>query len=301
MIKGAHFYSVTNSTPANLIVKTGAVLFHGIAVDQRGQSAVEFQGVSAAEKISFTYDYYQMTVKVGDEESSADHSANLMRNRINDRPVILEATTLGFAELFCCIHGLVSLGIKQFEIIYVEPAEYSKPPGEESYALSDIISGYHPIPHSVIDLSSDEVEAGVFFLGYEQGRMERALSEYQMITSKEVKVVFGVPAYRPGWELNAMVPHLEMLTSQPEFEIAYCAANDPGSAYDCLQATRKSLTQGKKMFVAPIGTKPCGIAAAVFASIFPDEVGLLYDHPKKKKSRSKGVNIWHKYTVTIDQ
>lgn len=299
MSTSAHFFSSSHNCAGELPVESNSILFHGNAVDDRGDSAVNLEGVTLAEKLLFTYDFEQMTVTVGNATSSADNCADLLRGHVADREIILEATTLGFAELFCAVRALISLGIKRFQIIYVEPQDYNKPAGGDSFALSDLISGYHPIPHSILDLSSDEVEAGVFFLGYEPERMARALEEYQMISSKEVKVVFGVPAYQAGWELNAIVPHLSMLAERQQFEVAYCAANDPGSAYDCLEKTRQSLTPGNKMFVAPIGTKPCGIAAAVFASLFPSEVGLLYDHPRKKKSRSSGINVWHRYAVRI--
>jgi hypothetical protein len=53
------------------------------------------------------------------------------------------------------------------------------------------------------------------------------------------------------------------------------------------------------MFIAPIGTKPCGVATAVFASLYPAESGILYDHPKKKTKRSFGVHVWHKYIVNV--
>jgi len=71
--------------------------------------------------------------------------------------------------------------------------------------------GYQPIPCSVVDLGGDDLEVGVFFLGFESERLDRALEEHQMIADKEVKVVFGIPAYHPGWELDAIIPHLPRL------------------------------------------------------------------------------------------
>jgi hypothetical protein len=190
--------------------------------------------------------------------------------------------------------------VKPLDIIYAEPAQYTKPPGAgEAYALSELITGYAPIPNAVVDLSSDDVEAGVFFLGYEQERLSRALEEYQMIANKSVKVVFGVPAFQAGWELNSIVPHLPTLVAQKGFEVAYCSASDPNSAFECMETTRQSLSEGARMFISPIGTKPCGVAAAVFASVFPDQVGLLFDHPTRKSKRSSGVHLWHKYRVRI--
>lgn len=301
MDTSAHFYSSSHEDATQLGMLAGSIVFHGTPVDDRGELAIGMEGAPAHDKVLVTYDVENMTVSVADNTLSADVCSSLINQYIDGRPIILEATTLGFAELFCITRALITLGVQTFKIIYVEPRDYTRPQGGESFALSELISGYHPIPHAVVDLSGDEVEAGVFFLGYEPERMARALAEYQMIASKSIKVVFGVPAFQAGWELNAIVPHLQMLSEQSGFDVAYCSANDPGSAFDCLERTRKSLTSGSKMFVAPIGTKPCGIATAIFASLFPAEVGIIFDHPRKKSKRSSGVNVWHRYAVRIDK
>ena len=301
MAVSAHFYSNIHEKAEQLDFRSGAILFHGAPIDDRGVTAVALDGAPTHEKILVSYDVENMSIEIGGVSASADFSADLIHSYMDGRQVILEATTLGFAELFCLIRALVKSGVERFSIIYIEPLIYTKPAGTEMFALSELISGYHPIPHAVVDLSSDEVEAGVFFLGYEPERMARALAEYQMIANKSVKIVFGVPAFRAGWELNAIVPHLPILSEQSSFDIAYCSASDPGAAFDNLQQTRKSLSSGAKMFVAPIGTKPCGIATAVFVSLFPDEAGIIFDHPRKKAKRSSGVNVWHNYSIKIDK
>lgn len=301
MTASAHFYSSSHNSVAQLGLSPGSVLFHGTAVDDRGELAVSTEGAPMHDKVLVTYDVENMTVSVGGLIAIADACADLVQQYMDGRQIVLEATTLGFAELFCITRALIVLGVHSFQIIYAEPDKYTKPVGGDSYALSELIPGYKPIPHAVVDLSSDEVEAGVFFLGYEHDRMARALAEYQMIATKSVKVVFGVPAFRAGWELNAIVPHLQMLSEQGDFDVAYCSANDPGSAFECLERTRNSLTEGAKMFIAPIGTKPCGIATAVFASLYPSETGIIFDHPRKKSKRSSGTNVWHRYIVRVDR
>jgi hypothetical protein len=298
MSAGAHFYCSSHADVAQLGLVDGSVVFHGDVVDERGQLTLDLG--PSHHKVPVSYNVQDMTITVAGETIGADVCEKVLAPYLEGRDIVLEATTLGFAELFCLTRALLASGKHIFQITYAEPARYNKPAGGgESYALSEIINGYAPIPHAVVDLSSEEVEAGVFFLGYEQERMARALEEYQMISSKLVKVVFGVPAFRAGWELNAIVPHLQVLSEQHGFEIAYCSANDPGSAFECLERTLNSLSNGARMFIAPIGTKPCGVATAVFASLFPAETGILYDHPKKKPKRSFGVHIWHKYVVRI--
>lgn len=290
--------NASSATQAGEIaIHPNTVMFHGAPVDEREESAIAFSCMNIVERVEVVYDYTSMTIKVGDSSNNAENISDLLRPYIQEKKIVLESTTLGFAELFLLIKSIISLNINDFLVIYVEPGTYSRSAlSSISYELSELNAGYMPIPGSVVDLSEDDVESGVFFLGYEPERLERAFEEYQMLSSKDIKVVFGIPAFRPGWELNSIVPHLSLIDN---CEISYCAANDPSSAYDALEATRRSLSAEKKMFIGPIGTKPCGIAAALFASMHDSQVGLLYDHRTKKKKRSTGVNIWHRYSIRL--
>ncbi|MAX93587.1 MAG: hypothetical protein CMK99_23120 [Pseudomonas sp.] len=293
-----NFHSRSSLNPMDLLLDDDFVFIHGTALDERGELAISF-GDTTAQRVLVQYDIEKMSLTVDETTASADVGSDLFRHLTAGLPIVLEATTLGFAELFSTIRALIDIGLKRIEIIYVEPLEYTKPKGADQYALSDRIKGYLPIPNSVVDLTSDDLEAGVFFLGFESERLERALEEHQMISSKDIKVVFGIPAFQPGWELSSIVPHLTRLSEQGRIEMAYCAANDPEAAFECLESTRASLGYGKSMFVAPIGTKPCGIASAVFASIYPEQVGLLFDHPTRKSKRSEGSSLWHRYSIIL--
>lgn len=292
------FFSVSGKSAADLQLSQDMTLLHGEELDDRGVSACGCAPQSARVQLSFDVD--DMSLAVGTQRQPSDMAADLLK-KYDWRNVVLEATTLGFAELFCAIHALVTKGATSITIIYVEPAEYTRDGNDAKlFALSEPTRGYAAIPNAIVDLASEEVEAGVFFLGFEPERLDRALEEYQMILSKHVKVVFGIPAYHPGWELDAIIPHLAALEGH-NLEPDYCSANDPEAAFECLERTRETLGADKRMFVAPIGPKPCGIASAIFASVYPDQVGLLFDHPRRKKKRSSGVDLWHKFTVTIDR
>jgi hypothetical protein len=247
-----------------------------------------------------SYGVDEMSLTVGGETKSSDLAAEMLSGFDKDK-VVLEATTLGFAELFCAANALLTGGATAVNIIYIEPAEYQRAsPGGDQFVLSEPTRGYAPIPNAIVDLTSDDVEAGVFFLGFEPERLDRALEEHQMIASKDVKLVFGIPAYHPGWELDAIIPHLPAL-EQHKLQLDYCSANDPEAAFECLERTRAGLNEDKRMFVVPIGTKPCGIAAAIFASVYPTQVGLLFDHPRRKPKRSSGTDLWHRFTVTVER
>jgi hypothetical protein len=292
------FFSTSGKNAADLELPKDMVLLHGEELDDRGESACR----SAPERarVKLTFDVEDMSLTVGTQKMSGDSAVELLSG-YDWRNVVLEATTLGFAELFCATNALITSGANVINIIYVEPGEYTRErKGAESFALSEPTRGYVAIPNAIVDLASDEVEAGVFFLGFEPERLDRALEEYQMIASKDVKVVFGIPAYHPAWELDAIVPHLAALESH-KLVPDYCSANDPEAAFETLERTRETLGADKRMFVAPIGPKPCGIASAIFASVYPGQVGLLFDHPRRKKKRSKGVDLWRRFTVVVDR
>lgn len=292
------FFSVSGTSAAHLQLPEQMVLLHGEALDERGESACGCAPKDACVRLSFGVE--DMSLTVGTETKSSDLAVELLSG-YDWRTVFLEATTLGFAELFSAVNALLASGATTVNIIYVEPGEYTRiSRGADQFALSEPTRGYVAIPNAIVDLSSDEVEAGVFFLGFEPERLDRALEEYQMIASKDVKLVFGIPAYHPGWELDAIIPHLPAL-EQHKLQLDYCSANDPEAAFECLERTRDALGTDRRMFVAPIGPKPCGIASAIFASVYPEQVGLLFDHPRRKKKRSTGVDLWHRFTVTVDR
>lgn len=292
------FFSRSGTSAAELELPEDMVLLHGEQLDDRGQSACGCAPESA--RVMLGYRVEDMSLTVGMETKSSDLAAELLSG-FDRNKVVLEATTLGFAELFCATNALLASGATSVDIIYVEPAQYQRAsPGADQFELSEPTRGYAPIPNSIVDLTSDEIEAGVFFLGFEPERLDRALEEHQMIAAKDVKLVFGIPAYHPGWELDAIIPHLPAL-DQHGLQLDYCSANDPEAAFECLERTRAALSEDKRMFVAPIGPKPCGIASAIFASVYPDQVGLLFDHPRRKAKRSTGTDLWHRFTVTVDR
>lgn len=292
------FFSVSGASAADLQLPHDLVLLHGEELDERGESACACAPAKARVKLEFGVE--DMSLTVGTETKSSDLAAELLGG-YDLQKVFLEATTLGFAELFCAANALLSSGATTLNIIYVEPGEYTRvSKGANQFALSEPTRGYVAIPNAIVDLSSEDVEAGVFFLGFEPERLDRALEEYQMIASKDVKLVFGIPAYHPGWELDAIVPHLPAL-AQHKLQLDYCSANDPEAAFECLERTRSALGADRRMFVAPIGPKPCGIASAIFATVYPDQVGLLFDHPRRKPKRSSGVDLWHRFTVVVEK
>jgi hypothetical protein len=270
-------------------------------LDDRGRAAVNFI-------ISLSFDSFLM------EYDAADFIFNVKGNKIDaddlcdyfdlfqGKSVCLEATTLGFVEIYLACRALQNIGTKKITIFYVEPERYSrlqrtKLLHKRDFDLSDEFPGYRAIPGATLLLSDRYTQYGVFLLGYEERRLDRALEDYQMIKPKNCSVLFGVPAFKPGWEMDAFANNIRVIRDKNiRGGVLYCGAENPAAVVDLLDEIYCGLKTNQRLFVAPIGTKPNGIGAALFASEHP-QVGVLYDHPKRKQGRSKKVSKWHIYEV----
>jgi hypothetical protein len=217
---------------------------------------------------------------------------------------LLESTTLGFVEVFLTCRALVQAGARECHLTYVEPNEYKTPRGREvlyrrAFELSSEVPGYRAIPGAAVILTDRRPQHGVFFLGFEERRLDVALEDFQTIKPSNCSVVFGVPAYKPGWEVHAFANNVRVLEAKRiSGGVHFCGAENPAGAYEILTEIKASLEKDARMVVAPIGTKPNGIGAALFAAIHSD-VGLLYDHPKKSPGRSEQISRWHLYHIRL--
>jgi hypothetical protein len=284
---------------SDLTVSDWQVAIVGASVDDRGAAAVQFANSHAREVHSIDYDETNFEIVLDDKRFNAEALVDRL-DVLDGKSVLLEATTLGFVQIFLCCRALRLRGHKAIGLIYVEPLAYSNPRRshvlhKRDFELSETVSGYRAIPGATFLLSDRRPRHGVFFLGYEESRLDVALEDLEMFDPASCSVVFGVPAFKPGWEMNAFANNIRVIRSKAvSGGTHFCGAENPAAAVDVLDDIRGSLPPGSKMFVAPIGTKPTGIGAALFAAEHPD-VGILYDHPRRRTGRSREVSSWHLY------
>jgi hypothetical protein len=276
----------------------------GESLDPRGAAAVAFLRNQSRTAITLTgYDADSYSLLIDGLAVDADDVATRLGAAAGEH-AILEATTLGFVELFLALRALFEYGASEVDILYVEPDSYAKPHRSRSmllsrreFELSEDVPGYRAIPGATIMLMDRVKHRGVFFLGFEERRLDVAFEDFQMLRPSDCNVVFGVPAFKAGWEMDAFANNVRVLIDRGFSDSArYCAANDPVSAYEYLQHVHAALDSGERMFVAPIGTKPHGVACALFAAE-TSGVGILYDHPRRKAGRSDGTGAWHLYSI----
>ena len=70
----------------------------------------------------------------------------------------------------------------------------------------------------------------VFFLGYEGERLDEAFEELEIDPRKSI-VVFGVPAFRPGWEMDSFANNVRVVADRGvQGGIRYCGAENPAAS-----------------------------------------------------------------------
>src|SRR5699024_4044736 len=101
--------------------------------------------------------------------------------------------------------------------------------------------------------------------------------------------LLGIPAFKLGWEKLTLANNykqLDVLRSNKNASFTFAGANDPFKIYELIEQNYHAQEyEGKKLCLAPLGTKPATIAVAQFAANFEKTI-VLYDFVKKRERRS---------------
>lgn len=273
----------------------------GASLDDRGREAKDFIQSSCEKLCQIGYSTENLSFTIDGNEVSEIQIADLLRSEGEE--LIIECTTLGFIELAILCRLARQVGVKALSLLYLEPLRYSAPWTSEitrvrDFDLSDEVELYTAVPGWVKRLDQYSGQTVVFFLGFEGQRLAQAL-EQLAIAPKSAKVVFGVPAFKPGWEMNAFANNIDVIEDGGiKGGISFCGADNPKAVIELLEQALLPHKNEGTLFVVPIGTKPHGIGVALFAACHP-EVGLLYDCPKKREKRSSRRATWHLYDVSF--
>jgi len=284
---------------SKLLFEKWDISFVGIPLDDRGNVANSFIEINSEKVIEVKYDAYEMALMVDGKLALIDDLDEFF-SFIEKKRILIESTTMSFAEML-----LILKQTKQYDcdisILYLEPKSYSqiRTPliiHRREFELSHETPGFFPIPGFIKSYSDDIVKRTIFIAGYESERIDRAI-EANSIPSNNCALIFGVPAFQAGWEMNSFANNIAVIKEQRLISEPYfSSANNPGSTYDILEEVYKSLDQDEELFIAPLGPKPGGIATALFL-VENEDVSVFYDHPNKTPTRSKEVNKWHLYDI----
>jgi hypothetical protein len=272
--------------------------FHGTALDDRGENSLKLLSQFCEVMIKVEYFPEEFEIHLNGKVLQIDDLEDVVKE-FASTPIYLDATTLGFSEILLLCRNLNKT---KLDFLYIEPQEYSriKPVDileKRNFELSNEIIGFKAIPgHSAI-LTDDTDHKVVFVLGFEASRVEKAFEDHQIINSRNCDLIFGFPAFKPGWEMDSFANHIDIIHDYNiRGEIKFGAATDPLATYSILRKICQSASDTTQIFVAPLGTKPMAIGCALFLAENPS-VAVLYDHPQRKSGRSSKSSVLHLYEV----
>lgn len=218
---------------------------------------------------------------------------------LGDRLVYLDITGLEH-RIWAAMLRVALTSHARIAVVYVEPARYtfSQSPTEgHIFDLSERVAGIAPLPGfaSLRDVGSSE-DVFVPLLGFEGTRLSHVIEHVQPSADSVIPII-GLPGFRPEYPFHAYQGNKGPLTETDAWHrVRYALANCPFSAMYELNRISMQYPRGV-MRVAPIGTKPHGLGAVLFALSSERPVELIYDHPVRKAKRTSGTDRLFVYHI----
>jgi hypothetical protein len=190
----------------------------GKPLDDRGYAAEGFVRNNSSKVIVMEFNPSEFKFNLDSQSYDVDDAEDAFKDML-DKKVILETTTLGFVEMLLACSAFNKEKGKQISFLYIEPKEYRRERKSlvlhrREFDLSGEVPGYQGIPGYSLILSDNFTQKVVFFAGYESSRLEKALEDHPWITRKNTSLVFGVPAFNPGWEMDSFTNNIEIISER---------------------------------------------------------------------------------------
>lgn len=280
------------------------IFFHGEALDIRGKSIINLVECST-NSFSITFNPEKNTITIDNEEIVHFKLKDFIES-LNVENILIESTTLSIAEILLLLHA-INLCEKEFEIniIYLEPEEYkiredSKNMNE--FDLSSHLEGFYNIrPYNLLIDSTNKEEFAevIVLLGFEDNRLGQLLEDEEGQKYKSYVPLLGLPAFQPGWENISLTRNIRHFNNG--FNKIECAgASNPYQTMKVIEKIYQNSSY-KKILIAAFGTKPAAIGASLFLvnnfKVEENNVGIIYDFPKKNNNRTLGTGKVYQYTI----
>ena len=226
----------------------------------------------------------------------------IMNEGWSDDTIIIDATSVNVVELLFLIDAFQKTNIRRFEVLYAEPKNYdsqgTRPRNRRDFSLSVKYEGYKGVP--LYSKVTRDFDAKVFCCGYEAARIQNAIESLPIGTT-DTYLLFGMPPFYVGWDMNAYYNHINFIVKENLQNIYYCGAINPLSVMIRLLDIYKTLQPDQNMFIAPVGTKPMSLAVCLFlVKMSPsNKCAILFDHPEKRAARSKEVGEVNLYRIHL--
>lgn len=278
------------------------ICFYGNICDDRSEISIELIKNKSKECIQFSYESSTYELCINKQKYGIDDLDSYFDTKISKKSnIIIDCTTLGVPEILILLQKISDNQYKRVDALYIEPRDYRKKSTQiREFELSNDFYGFNAIPGFSLSVNSDNSDKVVFFCGYESERINRAFEDLDL-DGDNTQLVFGVPAFQAGWEINTFSNNILLLENRDISEnFYYCGASNPIAAYEILLNIYRGLEADEKFFIAPLGTKPMSLGACLFMTYADKEkVAILYDHPIKKLGRSSSLSRWNLYNIIL--
>lgn len=280
------------------------VAFVGKVNDYREKVAKQFIEEKSSSTWEIWYNANDYNLEINGNIIAVDSLNDYLEQcELINKKIIIDATSIGVANFLVLIQSLYDINNRSFDILYLEPQSYRISNNsfieKRNFELSEGVGGYIGIPGQ--SLSFERTDRAVFFCGYEAERLDRAFEELDII-GKNTQLIFGIPPFHAGWDINSFSNHINVIEKQGiNQKFYYCGASNPLSICDKLDIIYDSLAEDEKLFIIPIGTKPMAIGACIYKVSKNDKykLSILHDHPIRKQGRSTDVSRWNLYNIVL--
>lgn len=291
---------------SNLITnKKWDIAFYGRSRDNRYEYSIGYLKENSRNLLEFYYDAENYEWYLNNEKKGIidDVEVNFASNFHRDLSILIDATSLDFAELLILLRAYKSIGVYSVDFLYLEPAKYRAPlerlTENRCFDLSIKIKGFLAIPGYAMSFESHD--SVVVLCGYEGDRLGHAFEEYD-IRGDNCRLIFGMPPYSYGWDMNSYVNFIPIIKANNiSTGFYYCPAANPLAVYEKLKQIYTALDENQNMFILPLGTKPMSLGAIMFIveNKEKNNISILYDHPIKTENSTSNVIRWNLYKLTL--
>jgi hypothetical protein len=220
-------------------------------------------------------------------------------NKVENCSVCIDITCLQQPILFLLVKLLLTESKpRRLFAAYTEPKKYKKvqhlATEDEEFELYERIVGCNYSVPGFAKINREAEELLVAPFGFER---QRLISIYESVEPRGGLIpILGFPSFVPGWNLTALYMNYKVLSdSGAEQQIRFCEASSPFGLYDLLKEIFKIYSTRYRILLAPLGTRPHSLGAALFATK-NQSCHLIYDFPVEKMYRSEDVlkaDIYH--------
>jgi hypothetical protein len=276
-----------------------AVVSQDAHLDERSLAATNFVKSRASNSFSINFRSDSNKIFVNSDEATL---GKLRAQLFEVKSVVIEATSLSFPELLYTLEAATKAKVKTISLLDLEPQEYRRSFEERLSDHRDFVLSnncrFRSMPHFMVNLQELPIGRVIFFLGYEGSRLGQALQQEELLQNWKKHIAFGVPAFESGWEIDAISNNIEHFSHEDQIE--YLSASSVSASYRLLNRLRMEDKEDMPHIVAPLGTKPHAIGAALFLIEHGtmNQSVLIYDHPERAIERTKAISRWHLYDVT---